>query len=325
MRLRLEKANIVRGNAGCITTLLRGTQKSRSPRRKRVTRAKLFSQVRASHSGARARVPWALVCGDAEARLKDLPDNCVDCAVSSPPYYWQRDYHVAGQSGHEDSIDDYVLNLMQAFREVRRVLKPKGLLFLNLGDTYYSGKGRSQGKDSKQRWRSVSRAKYRAVDRPGLGLPKKSLIGIPWRVALALQADGWIIRSAVRWHKPKSLAEPNAVDRPWGSSETIFIMAKSRRYYFKRRGLKGEEDVWTIMTRSSKRKYRHAAPFPEQLVERCLACGCRPRGVVLDPYVGSGTTAKVALDRGCAAIGIDLNAKYLRMAAERIRSARKPK
>jgi DNA modification methylase len=273
---------MVQGGAGSVTTLLRGTQKSRTTIRKHVTRAELFAELDAIHSGTRARVPWALVCGDAETRLKGLPDSCVDCVVTSPPYYWQRDYHVTGQSGHEESVDDYVLNLLQVFREVRRALKPSGLLFLNLGDTYYSGKGQPQGNDSKQLWRSVSRAKYRAVDRPGLGLPKKSLIGIPWRVALALQADGWIIRSAVRWHKPKSLAEPNAIDRPWGSSETIFIMATSRRYYFKRHGLQGEEDVWTIAARPSKRQYRHAAPFPEQLVERCLECGCRRNGVVLD-------------------------------------------
>jgi DNA modification methylase len=133
------------------------------------------------------------------------------------------------------------------------------------------------------------------------------------------------VRAAVRWHKPRGLAEPNAVDRPWGTSETVFILAKSRRYYFKRAGLRGEEDVWTIAARPSKKEYRHAAPFPEQLVERCLACGCRPHGVVLDPYVGSGTTAKVALDRGCGVIGIDLNPDYLKIAAGRIRSTRKPK
>jgi DNA modification methylase len=102
-------------------------------------------------------------------------------------------------------------------------------------------------------------------------------------------------------------------------------MAKSRRYYFKRRGLDGEEDVWTIAARPSKKEYRHAAPFPEQLVERCLCCGCRPRGVVLDPYVGSGTTAKVALHRRSPAIGIDLSPKYLKITAGRIRSTRKPK
>jgi DNA modification methylase len=308
-----------------VATHFRGAQSPDISARKRVLRARLFADLDAMHAGARERTKWALIHGDAETRLGQLPDKCIDCVITSPPYFWQRDYNVADQSGHEETVDDYVLNLQQVFREVRRVLKPSGLVFLNLGDTYYSGKGQPQGGDTKQTWRSVSRSKYRAVDRPGLGLPKKSLIGIPWRVALALQAGGWIIRSAVRWHKPKGLAEPNAVDRPWGSSETVFILAKSRCYYFKRAGLDNQEDVWTIAARPSKKEYRHAAPFPEQLVERCLACGCRPRGIVLDPYVGSGTTVKVALDQGHAAIGIDLNPDYLKIAAGRIRLTRKPK
>jgi DNA modification methylase len=257
--------------------------------------------------------------------LVAMHDSRVDCVVTSPPYYWQRDYGVEGQSGQEDTVEGYVANLRSVFREVRRILKPRGLLFLNLGDTYYSGKGRPQGKDRKQAWRNIAREKYRAVDRPGLGIPKKSLIGIPWRVALALQEDGWSIRSAVRWHKPKGLAEPSARDRPWGSSETVFILAKSREYYFNRRGLGKEEDVWVISARHTKSEYKHAAAFPEALVERCLACGCRPKGVVLDPYVGSGTTVKVALDRGSPAIGIDLNDSYLDMAARRIQSLPQPR
>jgi DNA modification methylase len=261
--------------------------------------------------------------GDAKEILARIPDALADCVVTSPPYYWQRDYGVAGQSGQEKTIAEYVQNLRIVFGEVKRVLKPSGLLFLNLGDTYYSGKGRPQGKDRKQIWRSISRDKYRAVDRPGLGIPKKSLIGIPWRVALALQEDGWIIRSAVRWHKPKALAEPSALDRPWGGSETIFILAKSGRYHFNRKNLRGEEDVWTITASSANREYRHAAAFPEALVERCLDCGCRRNGLVLDPYVGSGTSVKVALDRGSHAIGIDLNGKYLKTAATRIRTPRR--
>jgi DNA modification methylase len=276
------------------------------------------------HAGIRSRIPWALFNGDAKACLEKLQNLSIDCAVTSPPYYWQRDYDVEGQSGQEETIDDYVENLQSVFREVRRLLKPRGLLFLILGDTYYSGKGRPCGKDRKQLWRSVSREKYRAVDRPGLGLPKKSLIGIPWRVALSLQADGWIIRSAVRWRKPKGLAEPSALDRPWNASETVFILAKSRGYFFSRKGLQGEEDVWTIAAPNAKKEHRHAAPFPEALVERCLACGCRRGGVVLDPYVGSGTSMKVALDRGSPAIGIDLNAKYLDLAAARIKWTRRP-
>jgi DNA modification methylase len=291
---------------------------------KAASRKQLFDGLDAAHSGTKGGKRWALLQGDAIARLENLPDEIADCSVTSPPYYWQRDYGVDGQFGQEDTVDDYVITMQRVFSQVRRVLKPKGLLFLNLGDTYYSGKGQPVGGDPKQVWRDVSRKKYRAVDRPGLGFPKKSLIGIPWRVALALQSEGWIVRSAVRWHKPKGLAEPSATDRPWNTSETVFILAKSRSYHFDRKGLGGEEDVWTIAARNNKKEYRHAAPFPESLVERCLACGCRRGGVVLDPFVGSGTSIKVALDRGSPGIGIDLNAGYLEIAAARIRSAKAP-
>jgi DNA modification methylase len=293
-------------------------------RKKAPTRKQLFEGLEADHFGTKGNKPWALLRGDALSTLRRLEPNIVDCAVTSPPYYWQRDYDVEGQLGQEDTVAEYVSSMQRVFSEVRRVVKPSGLLFLNLGDTYYSGKGQPKGGDPKQVWRDVSRAKYRAVDRPGLGMPKKSLIGIPWRVALALQEDGWIIRSAVRWHKPKSLAEPNALDRPWSSSETVFILAKSRDYHFDRAGLQSEEDIWTIVARPTKREYRHAAAFPEALVERCLACGCRRNGIVLDPFAGSGTTLKVALDRGSPAIGIDLNPAYLEIAATRIRSIRTP-
>lgn len=307
-----------------LTRLLANSPERNSSKRP-ATRKDLFEWLDAAHAGTKGGKPWALLQGDALAVLRKLPDAIVDCSVTSPPYYWQRDYDVEGQLGQEDTVDDYVMAMQQVFSEVRRILKPKGLLFLNLGDTYYSGKGQPMGGDPKQVWRDVSRKKYRAVDRPGLGFPKKSLIGIPWRVALALQSDGWIVRSAVRWHKPKGLAEPSATDRPWNASETVFILAKSKKYHFDRKGLEGEEDIWSIAARPSKKEYRHAAPFPESLVERCLACGCRTGGIVLDPFVGSGTAAKVALQRGSPAIGIDLNPRYLDIAAARVRAIKAAK
>lgn len=263
-------------------------------------------------------VPWAVVNADACQALKALPENSVDCVVTSPPYYWQRDYGVKGQSGQEDTVGQYVANLTRVFRHVRRVLKKTGVAFLVLGDTYYSGRGRPHGGDPKQIWRSVAREKYRAVDRPGMGLPRKSLIGVPWRVALALQKDGWVLRSAVTWRKPKGLAEPSVRDRPWNTSEMVFILAKRSSYWFDRGGLQGQEDIWEICAPNTARPYRHAAPFPEALVERCLASGCKKGGLVLDPYVGSGTTLKVAVQRGSPAIGFELNPKYCRLAQRRI-------
>ena len=261
----------------------------------------------AASYGYRNNVPWIVSNDDALAGVTRLPDHFVDCVVTSPPYYWQRDYDVDGQTGHEDTVDAYVENLSGVFRQLQRVLKPTGTAFLVLGDTYYSGRGQPKGGDPKQTWRGVARAKYRAVDRPGLGLARKSLLGVPWRVALALQADGWVLRSAVTWRKPKALAEPSVRDRPWTTTETIFIMSTRPRYHFDRTGLGGQEDVWDIPAPKSPPSYRHAAPFPEALVSRCLAAGCPIGGVVLDPYAGSGTTLLVAAQRGSPSIGIELN------------------
>jgi DNA modification methylase len=279
----------------------------------------LPANVKAPHSfGYRANRAWTVVNADAHAFLKHLPDASVDCVVTSPPYYWQRDYGVKAQSGQEDTIEEYVRNLTKVFRQVRRTLKNTGVMFLVLGDTYYSGRGQPKGGDPKQTWRSVARETYRAVDRPGMGLPRKSLIGIPWRVALSLQKDGWVLRSAITWRKPKALAEPSVRDRPWNTSETVFVLAKRSKYWFKRKGLAGQEDVWDIPAPNAPRSYRHAAPFPEALVARCLDCGCRKGGLVLDPYAGSGTALAVALDRGCRAIGIELSPKYCQLAKRRI-------
>lgn len=268
--------------------------------------------------GYRDKTPWIIGNQDAREGLARLPDALVDCVVTSPPYYWQRDYDVAKQSGQEDDAGSYVDAIAGTLSEARRVLKPTGTAFVVLGDTYYSGRGQPTGGDPKQVWRGVARARYRAVDRPGFGVPRKSLLGMPWRVALALQADGWTLRSAITWRKPKPLAEPSVRDRPWTTTETIFLLVKSDRYHFDRRALGGEEDVWTIAAPNAKRRFRHAAPFPEALVERCLATGCPNGGVVLDPYAGSGTTLAVAARRGSPSIGIELSAHYVRLARERM-------
>jgi DNA modification methylase len=270
-----------------------------------------------SWTGRHAGISWSLINADAKDALMEMPSNDIDCVVTSPPYFWQRDYGVAGQSGHEATIDAYVSGMVSVFSEVKRVMKRSGLLFLVIGDTYYSGRGQPSGSDPKQLWRGFSRKKLRAVDTSGLGLPRKSLIGIPWRVALGLQMDGWRLRSAVIWQKPKTLAEPNVRDRPWGSTEYVFILAKSEQYFFDRKGLSGEEDVWSIPAPRSPRSYPHAAAFPEALVERCLACGCPSGGRVLDPYVGSGTTMRVALRRGHPTLGIDISETYCKMARRR--------
>lgn len=265
--------------------------------------------IRTNEGQLREGVSWKVLQADALQGLKSLDDECVDCIVTSPPYYWQRDYGYEGQIGHEPSIDAYIAALKDVFSEARRVLKLTGLLFLNIGDTYYSAKGRPHGRDNKNAGRQMARQTLRAVDGPGLGLPRKSLIGIPWRTALALQADGWTLRSSIIWHRPGCLGEPTAKDRPWRAYEHIFMFARSVRYHFNREGLGGGEDIWTFPARPDNPAF-HFAPYPLELVTRCLAVGCPAGGTVLDPFVGSGTTMVASVRSGRSAIGIDLHPDY---------------
>jgi excisionase family DNA binding protein len=262
---------------------------------------------------------WSVLTGDVRDALEQIATGTVSCVVTSPPYYWQRDYEVAGQLGHEPSIEGFVNNLRDVFRSVQRVLDDRGTVFLNLGDTYYSAKGKPHGRDDKHHGRQMMRRHLRAVDGPGLGLPRKSLIGIPWRVALAMQADGWTLRSTVVWQRPGSMPEPTAHDRPWRTHENIFIFSKGPHYHFNRKGLRGEEDVWQMIARPEN-PGAHFAPYPKELVDRCLDVGCKPGGTVLDPFVGSGTTMLSALSRGCPAIGIDLKPEYCDYVVKRIRT-----
>jgi DNA modification methylase len=229
--------------------------------------------------------------------------------VTSPPYFWQRDYKVAGQIGLEPSIDGYVGSVCDTMDEVKRVLNRQGVLFLNLGDTYYSAKGKPQGHDPKHNGRRLK--VLRAVDTSGLGVPQKTLIGIPWRVALEMMSRGWILRAPIIWRRDKAIPEPNALDRPWRTYEFMFMFTKSRRYNFTRVPLKScrVEDVWTIESRARVGR-GHPAVFPAELVRRCLQLGNPHCGPVLDPFVGSGTVLRVALKLGMSAVGIDLNPRF---------------
>jgi DNA modification methylase len=252
---------------------------------------------------------WTLYQGDCREVLPTLEPNSIDCVVTSPPYFWQRDYDVNGQFGMESTIDGFVKNLVETFAALKTSLKPTGTVFLNLGDTYYNAKGRPHGVDDKHKRRRMS--VLRAVDGPGLGLPRKSLIGIPWRVALALQEDGWTLRSSIIWVRKTSIPEPTAHDRPWRKYEHIFMFTKDVRYHFDRDGLDGEEDVWHIEPeRNSIARGTHYAPYPRALVRRCITVGCPEGGTVLDPFVGGGTTMSVALKMGRDAVGVELNQDF---------------
>lgn len=261
---------------------------------------------------------WNVYAGDAQAVLETLPRNAYHCVVTSPPYYWQRDYGVDGQIGQEETVEEYVDALLSVMDEIQCVLRPDGLLFLNLGDTYYSGKGEPQGPDRKN---SKRRLGLRAVDKSGglgIGLQRKSSIGVPWRVAIAMSERNWVLRSPIIWHRENSLPE-SVQDRPRRSHEYIFMFAKSRKYYFNRQSLVdiGEEDVWHISARPEQSNGLRTAPYPDEIVKRCLDIGCPPDGNVLDPFAGSGTTVRVAIGSGRHGTGIDLNPEFCQYMVDR--------
>ena len=179
---------------------------------------------------------YELLCGDTLSRLSDLPDESVRCCVTSPPYWWLRDYGVAGQIGREKSPEEYVEKLVEVFREVGRVLRNDGTLWLNLGDSYAANGGAHGGRSDNQSGVGAKRthdagAGDQGARRAPSGLKPKDLVGIPWRVAFALQADGWWLRSDIIWHKPNPMPE-SVTDRPTRAHEYLFLLAKSERYYY---------------------------------------------------------------------------------------------
>lgn len=253
---------------------------------------------------------WAVHNGHALDVLRQFPDKSFNCVITSPPYFWLRDYEVDNQIGLEDSVADYIQAITSIMDEVYRLLRTDGVLFLNLGDTYYSGKGQSHGVDKKS---SKRRFGLRAVDKSGgldIGVKPKSLIGIPWRVANEMISRRWVLRSPIIWYRKHALPE-SVKDRPRRSYENIFMFVKHRKYYFERTPLEDveQEDMWTIVARP-KGDGLGTAPFPDELVQRCLDIGCPQHGVVLDPFAGAGTTLRVAVQSGRPATGIDLNPEF---------------
>lgn len=255
---------------------------------------------------------------DAYTTLRLLPSKTFNVAITSPPYYWVRDYGYDGQIGHEDSVDEYVDTLMVVFDEVKRTLHPEGVFFLNVGDTYYSGNGQPHGRDPKCASRNFLRRKIRAVDKSGWDIPKKSLIGVPWKVAFAMQQRGWTLRSSIIWNRCNAFVEPTARDRPYRQYEFLFMFSKSRFYSFDRTKLV-EEDVWNIQIERNRRA-NHNAAFPSELVRRCIEVGSPVEGHVLDPFVGSGTTIFTALEHNRNVVGIDMSDEYVEYIQETLKS-----
>lgn len=318
--------------------------------------------------------------------LRKLPDNSVDCCVTSPPYFNLRDYGVDGQIGLEDTPEEYILRMVEVFNEVRRVLKPAGTLWLNIGDSY-AGSGRGAGdtkrSSAKQRgnvgsWAGDIHKPFKSEE-----IKPKDLIGIPWMLAFALRADGWYLRQDIIWNKRNTMPE-SVADRCTKTHEYIFLLSKSPRYYFDAEsiaepvadstlqrisqnidGQKGsdrvpgktngpmkaaipryegkkytkdpevfyrtkrgnaynyrpkrnERSVWELST--ARCKEAHFATYPEKLVQPCILAGCPEGGIVLDPFMGSGTTGLVAKKLGRIYIGFELNPDYAKMAERRINS-----
>jgi len=268
---------------------------------------------------------------------------------------------VSGQLGLEKTPEEYVAKMVEVFREVKRVLKKEGTVWLNLGDSYCATTKGSGGHNEKQDSNNGSWFDNRKWQIPD-GLKPKDLVGIPWRVAFALQADGWYLRSDIIWHKPTPMPE-SVTDRPTKSHEYIFLMSKSAKYYYDNEavkepavegtdlgvlrsnkaaygqgptdiktinkrlaicpdsrlgnpsGTRNKRDVWTVPTKPY--KGAHYATFPPKLIEPMILAGCPAGGIVLDPFVGSGTVAQVATLHRRNWIGIELNPEYIKLADKR--------
>jgi len=290
-----------------------------------------------------------ILLGDCRQQMKSLRDESVNTIVTSPPYWGLRDYGHENQLGAEEEPQQYVDAMVEVFREAKRVLKSDGTLWLNLGDSYAgSGKGMTSNgsADPKKRKMYGMKVEVPAIPR---GLKPKDLVGIPWRVAFALQADGWYLRSEIIWHKPNAMPE-NVTDRPSKSHEHIFLLSKGRKYYYDSEAIKepalwdgtdvklrfggakyGEDegeknrtksgkmwvpaetrnkrDVWSVSTKAYSGS--HCAVFPAELIEPCILAGAPSGGVELDPFGGSGTTGEVSNRLGRKAILIELNPEYL--------------
>jgi DNA modification methylase len=291
-----------------------------------------------------------IIKGNCLDTLKTLPEQSINTCITSPPYWGLRDYGEGEQLGLEDTPEEFVENLVKVFREVKRVLRDDGTVWLNLGDSYSSG-GRTTTTNQTLRGDKdygVTRPK------PSKGIKPKDLIGIPWRVAFALQADGWYLRQDIIWHKPNPMPE-SVKDRCTKAHEYIFLLSKNAKYYFDNESIKedakfpdgpdsadkirkgvgkygmdtrsglhkiganpkrNKRSVWTVTTKPF--KGAHFATFPPDLIEPCVLAGCPVGGTVLDPFGGAGTTGMVADRAGRNAILIELNDEYAEMAKKRI-------
>jgi len=268
------------------------------------------------------RRPLVVLHGDTRKVISQLPDDSFQCVVTSPPYWGVRDYGVENQIGAETDLHTYIKGLVEIFREVRRVLKPDGTFWLNIGNTYTSGGRKWRDDDEKNKGRGMS---YRPPTPSGL--KKKDLIGVAWLLALECQKDGWYLRNDIIWHKPN--CQPESVrDRFTVSHEYLFLFTKSEQYFFDQdaikerttvgNGLKNRRTVWSINTEPCPEA--HFAVFPRALVRPCLLAGSRSNDLVLDPFYGAGTVGIVSKELGRRCLGIELKDEFIAIAKKRTSS-----
>ena len=295
--------------------------------------------------------------GDCLDVLQTFPNESINCCITSPPYYGLRDYGVEGQIGNEDTPEEYVQNLVNVFEEVRRVLKDDGTLWLNLGDSWAGSNQVAGTKNLTAKQASNHGTNYMSSDSHKSKISKlngykpKDLIGIPWMAAFALREAGWYLRQDIIWAKGNPMPE-SVKDRCTKSHEYIFLLTKSRKYYFDNESIKeaavtqpkardknkegyqadypkgdrfssgervygadgkrNKRDVWNVNIKPCKEA--HFATFPDTLIEPCVLAGCSEGGIILDPFMGAGTTGMVAKRNNRNYVGIELNSNYIQIA-----------
>lgn len=262
-----------------------------------------------------------ILTGDNREVLPSIPSESVQCCVTSPPYWGLRDYDHPAQIGAEPSPVEYVENLVEVFREVRRVLRQDGTVWLNVGDGYARNGGTGNCGPNAIVGNTKKLIQKRNCKVPECwGLKDRDLIGLPWRVAFALQADGWILRSKITWVKKSAMPE-SVKNRPTSATEEVFLLSKSISYYYDVNAVREEtganlRNCWILGPEPNSNG--HPATFPRELARRCILLGSRVNDVIIDPFGGSGTTGIVAKQLDRKAILIEINPEYAKLCENRM-------
>lgn len=266
------------------------------------------------------RIPsdnFNILLGDCRKLIKNIKSDSIQCIITSPPYWGLRDYGHPNQIGLESQLPEYINQIKLVSNEFKRVLKKNGIFWLIVGDGYTSGNRKYRAIDRK----NSSRYLTNRPDTPE-GLKRKDLIGVPWRLAFALQENGWYLRNDIIWHKPNAMPE-SVKDRPYRNHEYIFMFSKSEKYYFDLSSLKDIENrmlrsVWSI--KNSSKSTIHSATFPEELIRYCIQSSTKSKDIVLDPFCGVGTVGFACIATKRKFLGIELNRLYVKEAILNLKS-----